>query len=91
MHEFIVTIGRSFISIHPEMAPRVLIPTGVIHEADDEIPVEAFTSKNSKPSVRKYRIHWWWVLFHLYAYIVGVYGFYLCLKSAKWQTSFFGT
>lgn len=71
-----------------KMAPNVSLPTGVLHECDDEVSTHVIAEEFEKPSDRKLQLVWRNIILFIYLHIVAVYGFYLCFTSAKWLTVF---
>lgn len=72
------------------MAPNVSMPTGVLHECDDDVSTRVIAEEIEKPSERKLQLVWRNIILFTYLHIVAVYGLYLCFTSAKWATVFFG-
>lgn len=72
------------------MAPNVSIPTGVLHENDDEVVAKVIPPELVKPSDRKLKLVWRNIILFAYLHSVAVYGLYLMFTSAKLATSIFG-
>lgn len=72
------------------MAPNISMPTGVLHECDDEVSTRVNAEDFEKPSERKPQLVWRNIILFTYLHFVGLYGFYLCFTSAKWATIVFG-
>lgn len=71
------------------MAPNVSMPTGVLHECDDEVSTRV-SVEIEKPSERRNELVWRNIVLFIYLHMVALYGAYLCLTSAKWRTVIFG-
>lgn len=72
------------------MAPNVSLPTGVLHECDDDISTRVIAEEVQKPTERKLELVWRNIILFIYLHMVGLYGLYLCFTSAKWRTVIFG-
>ncbi|CAG9815709.1 unnamed protein product [Phaedon cochleariae] len=72
------------------MAPNVSIPTGVLHENDDEVRANFIPPEVVKPSDRKLELVWRNIVLFTYLHAVAVYGLYLMFTSAKLVTSIYG-
>lgn len=72
------------------MAPNVSMPTGVLHECDDEISTRVIAEEVEKPSERKLELVWRNIILFIYLHMVALYGMYLSLTAAKWGTVIFG-
>lgn len=79
----------SFCFSSTKMAPNVSMPTGVLHECDDEISTRVSVEVQI-PSERRVDLVWRNIILFTYLHMVGVYGAYLCLTSAKWGSVIFG-
>ncbi|CAH1236409.1 unnamed protein product [Diabrotica balteata] len=65
------------------MAPNTSMPTGVLHEHDDEVQAKMIPPEIVKPSERKLELVWRNIILFAYLHLVALYGFYLMLASAK--------
>ncbi|XP_074034086.1 acyl-CoA Delta-9 desaturase isoform X3 [Leptinotarsa decemlineata] len=73
------------------MAPNTSnIPTGVLHEHDDEVSANFIPPEVVKPSERKLILVWRNIILFAYLHAVAVYGLYLMFTSAKLVTSIYG-
>lgn len=72
------------------MAPNVSMPTGVLHECDDEVSTQIIAEELKKPSDRKLQLVWRNIILFIYLHIVALYGLYICFTNAKWTTLLFG-
>lgn len=79
-----------FYSSLSKMAPNISMPTGVLHECDDEISANVIPPEVVKPSERKLELVWRNIILFAYLHLVGLYGIYLMFTSAKLYTSIFG-
>ncbi|KAJ8928062.1 hypothetical protein NQ314_019409 [Rhamnusium bicolor] len=69
------------------MAPNISMPTGVLHEHDDEVRANFIPPEVVKPSDRKLELVWRNIILFAYLHLIGLYGFYLMFTSAKLATS----
>lgn len=72
------------------MAPNTNMPTGVLHEHDDEVQAQIIPPEISKPSDRKLELVWRNIILFVYLHLVALYGVYIMLTSAKLITSAVG-
>lgn len=72
------------------MAPNISVPTGVLHETDDEINVQAIPEKQIIPSDRKIQLVWRNIIMFAYLHLAAIYGAYLYFTTAKWATVIWG-
>ncbi|KAG5889224.1 hypothetical protein JTB14_018647 [Gonioctena quinquepunctata] len=74
-----------------KMAPNTSnIPTGVLHEYDDEVCANVIPPEVSEPSKRKLVLVWRNIILFVYLHAVALYGLYLMFSSAKLVTSIYG-
>ncbi|XP_060525224.1 acyl-CoA Delta-9 desaturase-like [Cylas formicarius] len=71
------------------MAPNISMPTGVLHEHDDEVSASIIPPEVSKPSERKLQLVWRNIIIFAYLHAVAVYGVYLIFTSAKLATTIY--
>ncbi|CAH1957824.1 unnamed protein product [Acanthoscelides obtectus] len=74
-------------SSQEKMAPKTSIPTGVLHEQDDEVILNQIPPEVVKPSERKVELVWRNIILFGYLHLVAVYGLYRMFTSAKLYTS----
>lgn len=73
------------------MAPNITsIPTGVLHEQDDEISMREIPPEVSKPDNRKLQLVWRNIILFAYFHLAALYGLYLVFVSAQWKTTVLG-
>lgn len=72
------------------MAPNVSMPTGVLHETDEDINVESLPQKPKEQNDRKVQLVWRNIILFAYLHLAAVYGLYLLFTSAKLLTVVFG-
>ncbi|XP_056640408.1 acyl-CoA Delta-9 desaturase-like [Diorhabda sublineata] len=69
------------------MAPNTNLPTGVLHEHDDEVQARMIPPEIVKPSERKVELVWRNIILFIYLHLVALYGLYLIFTSAKILTT----
>lgn len=71
------------------MAPNIQsMPTGVLHENDDEIRPK-ITTDDEKPDPRPLELVWRNIAIFAYLHLIALYGFYLMFGSAKFITTLY--
>lgn len=77
------------------MPPQATDPTasGVLFETDtqtEDLGLAKDVSRLKKAGPKKYEYFWGNIAWFLFLHIGSVYGIYLALTQAKWQTNVFG-
>lgn len=72
------------------MAPNVSIPTGVLHETDNEVAANELPPECAEPDKRKLQLVWRNIILMGYLHIAALYGAYLMFASARMYTSVLG-
>lgn len=72
------------------MAPNISVPTGVLHEQDDEVVTHEIPRECVEPEDRKPQLVWRNIILFAYLHLAALYGIYLMFTSARIYTSLFG-
>lgn len=72
------------------MTPNISVPTGVLHENDDEVAAMNIPAEVVKPDDRKLQLVWRNIILFAYLHLAALYGIWLMFTSAKIATSIFG-
>lgn len=73
------------------MAPNsVSVPTGVLHEHDDEVLAKELPPQTTEPEKRKAQLVWRNIILFVYLHLTALYGIYLMFTSARIYTSIWG-
>lgn len=72
------------------MAPNISVPTGVLHEQDDEIVTPEIPKECVEPENRKPQLVWRNIILFAYLHVAALYGLYLMFTSARIYTSLWG-
>lgn len=72
------------------MAPNISIPTGVLHETDEEISALEIPQEVVKPEERKVELVWRNIILFAYLHAAALYGLWLMFTSARIWTSLLG-
>lgn len=72
------------------MAPNICYPTGVLHETDEDLALDAVPAPPTKPDDRKLELVWRNIILFAYLHLAALYGVWLMFTSAKLATSVLG-
>lgn len=69
------------------------VPSGVVFESDtqtSDLGLDKDVTKLKHAANRKHELVWFNIMWFLLLHVGSLYGIYLALTSAKWQTNVFG-
>lgn len=68
----------------------VVVPTGILHETDNEMVKDGYEPVHLEPENRKPQLVWRNIILFGYLHLAALYGVYLMFTSARIYTSLWG-